>query len=168
MTELDFKSAHQLNAVLGWLELGNIKEAREELNAMGAKEQNRPDLLEVRWILDARQEDWPEALKTAERLLKVAPDNAAGWLHRAYATRRVPEGSLEKAAEFLRPAAERFPSEPTIPYNLACYECVLGNLEAARNWLKEALKRGGPKKIKAMALSDSDLEALWPEIRKMK
>jgi hypothetical protein len=29
MTELDFKSAHQLNAVLGWLELCNIKEARE-------------------------------------------------------------------------------------------------------------------------------------------
>lgn len=168
MTDLDFKSAHQLNAVLGWLELGNTKEAREELNGMGAREQNRADLLEVRWILDARQEDWPAALKTAERLLEVAPDNFSGWLHRAYATRRVPEGSPEKAAEVLKPAADKFPDEPTIPYNLACYDCVLGNLEEARRWFKEAVKRGGAKKMKAMALRDLDLEVLWPEIRRMK
>src|SRR5688500_14723815 len=103
MTDLDFTSAHQLNAVLGWLELGNFREAREELNRMGAKEQARPDLLEVRWVLDARQEDWPAALETAERLLQVAPENCAGWLHRAYAVRRAPEGTLEKASAVLRP-----------------------------------------------------------------
>lgn len=168
MTDLDFKSAHQLNAVLGWLELGNVKEAREELDRIGPAVQERPDLLEVRWILDARQEDWPAALKTAERLLQVAPENSAGWLHRAYAIRRVPEGSLEKSAEVLRPAVEKFPEEPTIPYNLACYECMLGNLEEARRWLQEAMKRGSVKKIRTMALRDADLEALWPEIKKLK
>lgn len=168
MTDLDYTSAHQLNAVLGWLELGNVQEARAELNRMGEKEQGRADLLEVRWILDARQEDWPEALKTAERLLEVAPDNSAGWLHRAYAIRRVPKGSVERAAEGLRPAAEKFPEEPTIPYNLACYECVLGNMDEARRWLQEAVRRGGAKKIKAMASRDEDLEPLWPEIRKLK
>jgi Flp pilus assembly protein TadD len=168
MTDLDFTSAHQLNAVLGWLELGNVKEARDELNRMGEREQNRADLLEVRWILDARQEDWPAALQTAERLLQVAPDNSSGWLHRAYAMRRVPQGSIEKAAEALRPAFEQFPEEPTIPYNLACYACVLGNLDDARKWFKEAMRRGVPKKIRAMGLSDSDLEPLWPEIKKLK
>jgi Flp pilus assembly protein TadD len=135
---------------------------------MGDKEQERPDLLEVRWILDARQEDWPEALKTAERLVQLAPENSAGWLHRAYAMRRVPGGSVEKAAEVLRPGVEKFPEEPTIPYNLACYECVLGNLEEARNWLNVAVERGSVKKIRAMALRDEDLEPLWPEIKKLK
>lgn len=168
MTDLDFTSAHQLNAVLGWLELGNVKEARAELNRMGAREQNRADLLEVRWILDARQEDWLEALQTAERLLQVAPENSSGWLHRAYALRRVPDGSVEKAAEALSPAVDLFPEEPTIPYNLACYACVVGNLDEARRWFKEAVRRGVPKKIRAMALSDLDLEALWPEIKKLK
>ncbi|HVK59562.1 MAG TPA: tetratricopeptide repeat protein [Candidatus Kapabacteria bacterium] len=168
MTDLDFKSAHQLNAVLGWLELGNVTEAREELNRIGAEVQERPDLLEVRWILDARQEDWPAALCTAERLVKVAPDNSSGWLHRAYAIRRVPEGSVEKAAQVLRPAMDKFPTEPTIPYNLACYECVLGNLDGARTWLDEAARRGSRKKIRTMALRDEDLEPLWPEIRKWK
>jgi predicted Zn-dependent protease len=168
MTDLDFKSAHQLNAVLGWLELGNVKEAREELDRIGPEVQERPDLLEVRWILDARQEDWPAALKTAERLQRVAPNDAAGWLHRAYALRRLPNGSVQESAEILRPAAEKFPAEPTIPYNLACYECVQGNLEEARQWLREAMKRGGAKKIRAMALKDEDLEPMWPEIKKLK
>lgn len=168
MTDLDFTSAHQLNAVLGWLELGNVAEARVELDRIGAEVQERPDLLEVRWILDARQEDWPAALKTAERLLRVAPENSVGWLHRAYAMRRVPEGSVEKSAELLLPAAEKFPEEPTIPYNLACYACVQGNLDEARQWLREAVKRGGAKKIRAMGTRDEDLEPLWPEIKKLK
>jgi tetratricopeptide (TPR) repeat protein len=168
MTDLDFTSAHQLNAVLGWLELGNLAEARVELNSLGTDLQARPDLLEVRWILDARQEDWQEALKTAERLVDVAPENAAGWLHRAYAARRVPEGGLERAAALLKPVVDKFPKEPTIPYNLACYACQLGRLDEARTWLQEAVKRGSLKKIRTMGLSDSDLEPLWPEIRKLK
>lgn len=168
MTDLDFTSAHQLNAVLGWLELGNIAEAREELNRIGPAMQARPDLLEVRWILDARQEDWQEALRTAERLVDAAPENAVGWLHRAYALRRVPEGGLEKAAAVLKPLADKFPEEPTIPYNLACYACQLENLDEARHWLREAVKRGNVKKVRTMGLNDSDLEPLWPEIRKLK
>jgi Flp pilus assembly protein TadD len=168
MTDLDFTSAHQLNAVLGWLELGNLQEARIELDRLASGVQARPDLLEVRWILDARQEDWSEALKTAERLVEVAPDNSAGWLHRAYAARRVPEGGVEQAATLLKPAAEKFPNEPTIPYNLACYACQLGQLDEARSWLKEAVKRGSARKVRTMGLSDSDLEPLWPEIRKLK
>lgn len=168
MTDLDFTSAHQLNAVLGWLELGNVDEARAELNRIGPAVQSRPDLLEVRWILDARREDWPEALRTAERLLEMAPENASGWLHRAYAARRVPEGGVEKAAKLLKPAFDKFPEEPTIAYNLACYACQLGQLDEAREWLREAVKRGNSKKIRLMGLNDSDLEPLWPEIRKLK
>jgi Flp pilus assembly protein TadD len=168
MTDLDYKSAHQLNAVLGWLELGNVTEARAELDRIGAEVQERPDLLEVRWILDARQEDWRAALKTAERLQRVAPENSAGWLHLAYAMRRVPEGSVQKSAEVLRPVAEKFPEEPTIPYNLACYECVQGNHEEAIRWLKEAIRRGSVKKIRKMALQDEDLKPLWAEVKKLK
>src|SRR5687767_6497499 len=126
MIDLDHKTAHQLNAVLGWLELGNVQEARAELDSVDTGMQDLPELLEVRWILDARQEDWPAALKTAERFVHVAPDKPSGWLHRAYALRRVPEGSVQKAGEVLRTVVDKFPEEATIPYNLACYDCVLG------------------------------------------
>ena len=48
-------------------------------------------------------------------------------------------------------------------YNLACYECQLGRLEQAKNWLEKAFKLGDPKKIRLMALHDPDLESLWPK-----
>lgn len=164
MTDSDFALAHRLNSILGWLELGNIREARLELLDMPAELKDRMEVLEIRWVLDSQSQDWEAALDSAERLLEVAPEKATGWLHRAYALRRVPEGGLNKAAEALLPALTKFPKEPTVPYNLACYACQLGNVDEARQWLAEAVKRGGAKKIKAMALEDSDLEPLWGEI----
>jgi hypothetical protein len=97
-------------------------------------------------------------------LLHAEPDRASGWLHQAYALRRVPEGGLQQAWEALLPAYEKFPQEATIPYNLSCYACQLGQLDDARQWLKRAVASGGKERIKHMALGDSDLEPLWGEI----
>jgi Flp pilus assembly protein TadD len=166
MTELDFTLAHKLNAVLGWLELGSVREARAELDSIPAEYSKRPEFLEIRWLLQAREKAWDEALHTAEQLLEVSPDNVVSWLHRSYAMRRASSGGVEKAAVALRPAVEKFPKEATIPYNLACYACQMGKLDEARAWLSEARKRGGKRKVHMMALNDSDLEPLWPEIKK--
>ena len=86
-------------------------------------------------------------------------------MHQAYALRRIPQGGLEKAWEALLPAADKFPKEPIIPYNLSCYACQMQKLDTARLWLKQATTIGGVKKIKRMAMQDPDLEPLWPEIR---
>jgi hypothetical protein len=69
----------------------------------------------------------------------------------------------------LLPAADRFPDETIIPYNLACYACQMNDLPSARTWLDRALEiaaRSGDKShwIET-ALHDPDLERLWPEIR---
>jgi tetratricopeptide (TPR) repeat protein len=167
VTDTEFSLMHQLNAVLGWLELGDVAEAREELQRIPEPLRSRSEVLEIRWILDAHKGDWEDALEAAEALVEAAPEKAVGWLHRAYAVRRVPNGGLEKAAEALRPAVDKFPEEATIPYNLACYACQMQQSEQAREWLAEAVRRGGAKKIKKMALSDADLEPLWPEIKKL-
>src|SRR5262249_16021717 len=52
--------------------------------------------------------------------------------------------------------------DPTIHYNLAYYECQLGNLSAAKEHLVRATKTG--VKFRTMALDDTDLEPLWSEI----
>ena len=62
---------------------------------------------------------------------------------------------------------ERFPKVPTIPYNLACYACQLGNLEEARQWLAKAIKIRSTEEIKQMALADPDLQPMWDEIKKL-
>ena len=166
MSEVDFRLVHGLNAVLGWLELGSNREARAELESLPAQYQNTVEVLDVWWLLHAREGDWEKALEVADRFLEIAPESAAGWLHRAYALRRTTGGGLQKAAEVLLGAVEKFPRESTIPYNLACYACQLGKLEEARGWLKEARRRQNKKQIKTLALADSDLEPLWPEIQK--
>ena len=167
MQAIEPPDTHSLSAAIGWLELGNPAEAKIELDKISSAGQQHPDVLEVRWVLCAEQNDWPAALAIARALLHAAPDRTSGWLHQAYALRRVPEGSVEKAWGALLPASVKFPKDAVIAFNLSCYTCQMDRLADARTWLQRALKSGGREKIKAMALRDSDLEPLWAEIRKL-
>jgi Flp pilus assembly protein TadD len=162
---LEPPDTHYLRGAIGWLELGNPTEARAELDKVSLDQQQHPDVLEMRWTLCAEEKDWSDALAAARALLQAAPERAAGWLHQAYALRRVPDGGLERAWEALLPAFEKFPKEPVIAFNLACYACQMHRLAEARTWLKKAQKIGGDEEIRAMALRDPDLEPLWEELR---
>jgi len=159
--------SHHLDAAIGWLGLGCAADARDELNLISAGNQNHADVLEVRWTLCVHNKQWAEALKIADLELESAPGDAGGWLHRAYALRRVSDGGLPKAWDALLPAAEKFPKEPVIAYNLSCYACQMQQLDLARDWLQNAIKAGGKEAIKKMALADDDLQPLWSEIKNL-
>ena len=73
----------------------------------------------------------------------------------------------QEARNQLAPVAEKFPAVSTIPYNLACYACQLGNPAEARQWLAKAIEIGGVDDIKRMALADPDLKPMWEEIKKL-
>ena len=167
MQKLEPPDTHYFFAAIGWLELGNLAEAQAELAQISPARQEHPDVLEVRWMVSAEQNHWEEGLQIAQALLRRAPKRSSGWLHQAYALRRVPEGGVQKAWDALLPAFDKFPRESTIPFNLSCYACQLQQLDAARDWLQRAVAIGGKEKIKQMALKDSDLEPLWDEIRQL-
>lgn len=167
MQRLGPPDSHHLNAAVGWLGLGLPEDAKAELKLISPAHQRHPDVLELRWTICAHECHWDAALAVARKLMTQAPERADGWLHHAYALRRVSEGGLEKAWAALRPAADKFPQEPVIPYNLACYACQMKQLDEARIWLKRALKIGGKEHIKQMALADPDLAPLWDEIRQL-
>ena len=167
MQALEPPDTHHLSAAIGWLELGNPAEAKAELDKVSPACQRHPDVLEVRWLLCAEQKDWLAALAAACAILQTAPERASGWLHQAYALRRVPEGGLEKAWDALLPTSEKFPKEPVIAYNLSCYACQMRKLDEARRWFRRALKVGGKETIKGMALADEDLAPLWEEIQQL-
>ena len=164
MQGLEITDIHRLNAALGWLGLNSPADARAELDAIAPAQQSHSAVLETRWLLCAHEKNWVEALKAAELELKFAPEDSSGWLHRAYALRRVDNGGLPQAWDALLTAAEKFPEEPVIAYNLACYACQLNQLADARKWLQCAVKIGGQEVIQKMALADDDLKPLWPEI----
>jgi predicted Zn-dependent protease len=165
MHKLEPPDTHYLLAALGWLELGNCAEAKAELAQISPAQADHPEVLELRWSILAEEKRWDEGLQVAQVLLRRAPERPTGWLHRAYALRRAPDGGLQKAWEALLPAFDKFPKEAIIPFNLSCYACQMRQLDAARDWLKRAVRIGGKEKIKRMALKDSDLEPLWAEIR---
>jgi tetratricopeptide (TPR) repeat protein len=165
MQPLEPPDSFLLSAAEGWLGLGNLAEARAELAQISSVFQNHPDVLDVQWQLFALEQNWSAALETARRVLQLMPDSPAGWLHQAYALRRAPGGGLQAAWAALLPALEKFPDEPTVPYNLACYACQLEQLDEARPLFQRALAVGGREAIKRMALRDPDLQPLWGEIR---
>ena len=167
MQPLEPPDTHYLSAAVGWVELGNLVEAEEDLNRISALQQCHPDVLEVRWLILAETKRWDSALGIARALLKLAPNRSSGWLHQAYALRRASKGGLKSAWEALLPASEKFPREATIPYNLSCYACQMKQFEEARSWLHRALRLGNPDQIKQMALDDPDLKPLWEEIRQL-
>ncbi len=163
MPKLQPPDTHHLSAAEGWLELGNFHEALSELNLVSKAEQGRVDVLGLRWSISAQLKLWEECVGIATNILELAPKNVFGWIHRSYALHEL-KRTIE-ARDLLQPALKRFPKNETIPYNLACYECQLGDLEAARDWLRRAMKLKKPEALKEQALEDQDLKPMWPEIR---
>jgi len=156
---------HHLSAAIGWLGLGNWHEAKLELEKITPQNRNAPAVLLIAYDVNAAARDWGQAADIADRMLEIIRDEPGVWLSLAYAVRRKPGGSIDQARKILARADQKFPGEPMIAYNLSCYECQLGNLEQARDWLDKAMAHGDAKQMRALALKDADLEPLWQEIR---
>jgi predicted Zn-dependent protease len=154
-----------LSAAQGWLGLGDWKEAAEELKQIAPERRQHPEALEVMREIFTQAGKWEMAAETAGHLVKMKPGEPQSWIALAYATRRKHGGGLGPAREILARAQNRFPKEPVIAYNLACYECQLGNQQAALEWLHKAFATGRGRDIRSLALHDRDLEPLWPRIR---
>ena len=167
MQTLEPPDSHHLDAALGWLELGSVGESRAELSEISPLHQRHPAVLDVRWRVCAQEEEWRAALEIACSEMEVAPGDPSGWLHRAYALRRVQDGGLAKAWEALLPAAEIFPEEPVIAYNLSCYACRMQQLDLARHWFHRSVAAGHKEALQQMALADEDLQPLWAEIQNL-
>ena len=164
MKPLEPPDSHLLSAAIGWLELGNVAEAGAELGKIAPPFQSHPDVLVVRYDLYARSGEWDAAAEIAGTLTRLDPDEPGAWVSLAYATRRKTGGGIAQARAILIQARQTFPQEQIIAYNLACYDCQLGDLNAARLWLEKACGLGDARKIKHMARQDPDLELLWPDL----
>ncbi len=165
MSTLSYPDKHFVNAALGWLDLHTAAEARAELQQVSAANASHAEVLEVWWRVHAAELHWDEALRVAELELVAAPDRMSGWVDRSYSLHELRR--TREAREALLPAVEKFPEASLIPYNLACYECQLGNPVEAHRWLRKAIARGEKGEIKDLALNDPDLAALREEILKL-
>ncbi len=152
-----------LLAAQGWLGLGSPAEADRELEQLAPSARGHPEVLKVRWEIEAARKNWQAALELAATLIGLEPEEPLGWVHRSYCLHELKRTS--EARDNLLQVVEKFPEVATIRYNLACYECQLGHLVQAKQWLQAAYRLGDPDEMKRMALEDPDLQPLWSDIR---
>ncbi len=157
---LDAKDGFHLQAAEGWLGLGDVESATNELKEVSPKEHTHPAVLSVRYQIHAQAKRWDDAVEAANDLMKLLPDEPYVWINLAYATRRKTGGSIPEAKEILLNAEPKFPGHYLFPYNISCYCSQLGEFDEARRWLKKAARIDNAA-VKKMALDDPDLKPLW-------
>jgi predicted Zn-dependent protease len=146
----------RLSHIRGFLELGLIDEAAQELAQLPPEEQERPATLALRAAILQEQKRWPELAAVAADLVRQQPEEAGWWVTRAYAVRR--SESLREAEAILREAEQRHPRDPTIQFNLGCYACQRGDLSTARERVDQAIALD--ERFRAAAATDTDLAPL--------
>ncbi len=154
-----------LSAALGWLGLGNPSEAATELDSISPEHEIRLDVLAVRWDVRARQGRWRECLEIADRLVEGWPCEPTGWIDRSFALHELKR--TREAHDNLVSVAGRFEKIWTVPYNIACYACQLGNRNEAREWLRKAFTVVDRTRLLKTALADPDLEPMRQDIARL-
>src|SRR5439155_14231412 len=68
-----------LESAKGWYLLGELKEAEAELKKLAPSLQNHPDVLEVRFALHCKAENWPACMDIATAMLEAVPERPTSW-----------------------------------------------------------------------------------------
>jgi len=151
----------ELNASIGYLELGMYVEALDELERIQPEERNSSTVLWLRLEIYRTAKNWNLMEIVARELLKRQPDDPDYWNDLAFSIRR--KDSIKAAQTLLLEALEKFPNDATTRYNLGCYACQLGDMEEAKKFVGEAIKMDS--KFKLLALDDEDLVYLWDSFK---
>ena len=165
--EIPLPHRHRVRAAEGWLMLGDPGEALAELDRLPDGFRQRLEVLSLHWAACTALKRWDEAWSVANAQWTLHPEVVESWVHRSYAARRHSGGSVAKAFGLLEPALERFPGEPILHYNLACYLAQMGRLEEAWLRFRGALEVGDAIEFRTMGLADEDLRPIWPRIATM-
>lgn len=154
---LEPKDQRHLCAAQGFSELGMFLDATEELERIESDVRHLPEVLAVRLTIYEALKKWELMQAVAKSQVQNDPDNVQWWISLANATRRTE--SLEIAKVILLEAVRNHPKMALIHYNLACYECQLGDVSVGKQHLDRAFKLDPKLRIKA--LDDGDLAVLW-------
>jgi Tfp pilus assembly protein PilF len=157
---LQAEDLRHLTAAHGYVELGMYLDANAALEEITAEVRHLPEVLALRVQIYRALEKWELMRTVAASLATLEPGNPQWAALLAFATRRAE--SLEAARSILLEAVERHPDAALLHYNLACYECQLGDVEVAKFRLSHAVKLDG--KLRPLALGDEDLKPIWQSL----
>lgn len=147
-----------LLASQGWLELGNVVEALNELKGIQPGFKKNPEVLKMHWEISAAAKKWDSCVQIAKGFSRLYADDWFGYIRHSFALHELKR--TKEAKDVLEEVLDDFSDEYLFSYNLACYCAQLGELPEAEVYLGTAIELGGDE-IKSMAMEDSDLEPIW-------
>jgi len=161
MTKLDTQSIDKLlEPFSGYLDLGMLLDATDELEKLPPEIKNCPRVLEAWLALLLEMSEWEEGVLLGEALIQLCPSMHEFYFKTAYCLHELK--STKEAKATLESAPMTIRDTALFYYNLACYETQLGHLDEAKLLLKECVVRE-PRYHKE-SLDDPDLEPLWESL----
>lgn len=145
----------------GYLELEMFAAARAELAELAPPVAASPAALTLRVEIAMAGELWDEVISLAPDLVNHDPTTERPWVAWAYALRE--QQRIAEAQETLL-AGRRLITRPgpLVDYNLACYACLLGDLDDARSLLAGVFARD--QSWREVARNDPDLAPLFKRL----
>jgi tetratricopeptide (TPR) repeat protein len=153
-------TVRRLEYATGFIELGLLNEASEELELIEGEDRLSGEVMTVRGNLYMAAKNWDLLIAVSRELARQCPKIDQGWIHYAYALREL--GRIAEAKAVLLQAEPLHAKCAALHYNMACYECLLGDIPEARRRLSVACKMGN--EWKKAALTDPDLKAMWDDV----
>lgn len=143
----------------GYLALNLAAEARRELAQITRPESGLPPVREARLEVAFMRQDWDTVNREAAALIRLNPASERPWFSHAFALRE--QGRITKARDVLiRATSLHGHGSAIIWFNLGCYHCLLGDLDAARACLERACRLD--RDLHDDAKTDPDYAALRP------
>lgn len=166
MRPLDPPDRFHVEAAKGWLQLGNHREANEELERITAVNRGHPEVLRVRWRIYAKAGKWDACLDLARALKTLEPDHRFGWIHEAQSLDRLGRG--EEAKESILAAIKHFGPNPTFAFHLASLAARSGQMDEARHRVREAIDLAEDQetfdRLRLRILEEPALESIWTDL----
>ena len=145
-----------LLAAQGYSELSMFDDAVKELDSLPEEAAQHSTVVELRAVILIQGKRWKQALAASQELCRQEPEKTTGFIHAAFCLHEL--GRTGDARDLLLRGPESLRAEATFHYNLACYECALGELELARMHLEKSFALD--KNLREFARNDPDLAAL--------
>jgi predicted Zn-dependent protease len=145
-----------LLAAHGYAELGMFDDALAELETLPPEARGAVLAVEMRVAILMQAKRWRDALGVSEMLCKLDPARSSGFIHAAFCLHEL--GRTADARDTLLKGPATLHAEATFHYNLACYECALGQLGLARAHLEKSFTLD--RKFREFAKTDPDLKPL--------
>jgi uncharacterized protein HemY len=152
----------QLSAAEGWLELGDLVSAHDELEEIAPRLRAHPQVLVMRCRIYGQARRWESALIIAERLVALCPQEPQGWIQRSICLHALKQ--TQAAFDTLLCFTHKCDPSWNVAYDLARYATQLGQIRSAEQWLQRAIQLGDRKQVKLLALCDDALAPLFQSL----